>query len=555
MSPIHQCLSRLADERIGTVIHVNPAGSDLMDRYIALGARRVVLVSGDPDVVLEVRRAAQGQPAVEVLESVVSARSGPAQWLRFNVRELNGMLEPRGLRDFYPRLQLLERVSVTASDLQTLLDRLKVEHGHAPNLLILEAPGMDAGLVESLSSDTLRQFDWIIIRGASEGLYEGGSAHAAASEELGSRFYRAVAQQGDIDPLWPTTMLRYDHDAAERDELARRVEALQEQLASLQQAHRSEVEQLALARDEKARIAAACEAQLQALLSSQVRAETLARQRLEQLEQLKNACEEQVKLAAEREAEAQALKQGKAEAHELAQDRHVQIAQLTKERDELANLASGRGAEISALAEERAQAQNLAQERLARIEQLTTAHDDHARLAVECAAQLQSLAADKAEAQQMAQERLALIEQLAKASDEHARFVAECEARLQALSEGKAQAERLAQERQVQVEQLTKARDERAKAAAELDGQVQALTHAKGQAEKLAQDRQAQIELLAKGRDEQAKVAAERHKRLTQLDAEVIDLSARYGMLQEELVKAEAHVELISDLVLRDALR
>ena len=56
-------------------------------------------------------------------------------------------------------------------------------------------------------------------------------------------------------------------------------------------------------------------------------------------------------------------------------------------------------------------------------------------------------------------------------------------------------------------------------------------------------------------RDEQAKLAAERLLRTTQLEAELADLTARQSMLREELIKAEAHVELISDLMLWEKAR
>ena len=57
---------------------------------------------------------------------------------------------------------------------------------------------------------------------------------------------------------------------------------------------------------------------------------------------------------------------------------------------------------------------------------------------------------------------------------------------------------------------------------------------------------------LTAARDEQAKLAAERHKRITALEAETVDLKARRQMLQDELAKVELQVEFIKDLLLRE---
>ena len=53
-------------------------------------------------------------------------------------------------------------------------------------------------------------------------------------------------------------------------------------------------------------------------------------------------------------------------------------------------------------------------------------------------------------------------------------------------------------------------------------------------------------------RDEQTRLAREAQQRKAQLDQELATMAARHGLLQEELVKAEAQIELIADLLLRE---
>jgi hypothetical protein len=327
MDAIHQCLNRLADAKLATVVHVNPPDARIADRYLELGARRVVLVCGDPDAALAIKRGTQGRPAVEVVETAVSPTSGTAQWLRFNVREIDGLLEPSGgLRTFYPRLQLLERVPVAASSLQALLERLALElEDGRQNLLVLETPGLEDRLFGDLADPALRLLDWILVRGACDGLYEGGAGHRAVLQRLREHFYRPVVEDEDNDPLWPWTLLQYDAAAAERASLARRMEELEVQLMGRAREHEAQVEQLATARNEQAKLVAQHEAQLQAAAQAEAKSQAL----VEQLTAARDGLQVQV----------QALKQAKAEVERLAQDRLVQVDKLERARDDQAMLA------------------------------------------------------------------------------------------------------------------------------------------------------------------------------------------------------------------------
>jgi FkbM family methyltransferase len=95
---------------------------------------------------------------------------------------------------------------------------------------------------------------------------------------------------------------------------------------------------------------------------------------------------------------------------------------------------------------------------------------------------------------------------------------------------------------------------------AELRTELRSSQQAKAEIEKLATQRQTQAEqvskdktLLVAARDEQTRLAAERLRTIERLEREVSELTARHSMLKEELVKSEAHVELIADLLLAEA--
>lgn len=132
---------------------------------------------------------------------------------------------------------------------------------------------------------------------------------------------------------------------------------------------------------------------------------------------------------------------------------------------------------------------------------------------------------------------------------------------------------KLAQDRQAEIDTLTANRNTQAKLAAERQQQIDQLTQGRDEQTRIAQERQARIEALAADRDTLARTATERQEQLDQLtsqrdearrrmqqqqdrlqalEAEGQETEMRQQLLQEELVKAEAQLELIKDLLLRE---
>lgn len=101
----------------------------------------------------------------------------------------------------------------------------------------------------------------------------------------------------------------------------------------------------------------------------------------------------------------------------------------------------------------------------------------------------------------------------------------------------------------------------KAEAIAQRDAEAKAKTEALAERDALAKEKTA----LTAARDEQAKLAAERQaalatqqndfttklQRMQQLEADKLELAARHNLLQEELIKAEAQIDLIKDLLVR----
>ena len=493
MNALFDCLASLGDRPLGTVLHIGAGHGPVLERYARLAPKRVVLVEGDPDAAAELQRRALAYPWAQVQATAVAAHREGVQWNRYNLPALNGPLDSAALRTYYPRLRLSGSRAAQAAALSDLIAELQVEADEQRlNVLVFDVPGQEAALLESLPQDQVVAFGAVLLRGCREALPPEGAAADDAVDQMQRRCFALTAQDADAEPLWPVSALRLDVVRYQAEQTAARVAALEAALAERDQS-------------------------LQELKAAAADAEALAQQRMAQLD---------------------TLAQAKAAADKAAAESAAQIESLGKARDEQARLAAERQQELQLLTQAKAEVDGTAAERAAQIGQLTQARDEETRLAAERQTQLQALTQAKAELDKTAQERQAQVE---------------------ALSQGKAAAEKAAAERAAQIEQLTKARDDQAKLAAERQAQLQALTQAKTDLEKDSEERQAQLDALTRAKVEAERTTRERQARLTEqqrrlleLERECKEATKRQQLLYEELIKAEAQIDLIKDVALRE---
>lgn len=264
---------------LGTVIHVGAASPDDVDAHTAHAASRVVLVCCDSEAATEIRASAAHQRGIDVLDAVVGARPGQGHWRRFNVSELNGLLVPAGLRRIFPRLQEVDRTPVGIVDLQSVLQGVKLERqAGRSNALLLDIPGLEASILQSVTPETLRSFDLIALRSCAHGLYEGADAVGTAVAWLRERFYKIV-HEGSVDPLWSTTLLARDAQAQAMAEATQRAKALEEQLAAALRKAQDATEQAA-------QLTAQHELELKALTAKHNEQAKLATERIAQIDHL-----------------------------------------------------------------------------------------------------------------------------------------------------------------------------------------------------------------------------------------------------------------------------
>ena len=216
-----------------------------------------------------------------------------------------------------------------------------------------------------------------------------------------------------------------------------------------------------------------------------------------------------------------------------------------------------------------------------KLDQLGQHSDEQTRQLSELQNQLDTLASEKAE---LINARDALNKDkaaLASARDEQTKLAAERQTQFDALTGEKAQLIAARDALSKDNAALTAARDEQTKLANERKAQLDALTGEKAQfiaardalskdnaaltaardeQTKLANERKAQLTKTITEREQSQKAVSEHqenlkaaHQHIQTLEANAEETVLRQQLLQEELIKAEAQIELIKDLLLREA--
>ena len=181
------------------------------------------------------------------------------------------------------------------------------------------------------------------------------------------------------------------------------------------------------------------------------------------------------------------------------------------------------------------------------------------KLAFDQEAQIKQHSQAHDELSKLATDRLVQVEKLSQACEEQSKRVADAHTQVAQLTQARDEQAKLAADRQAQVQKLAQVRDEQTRQVADAHAQVQQLTQARDAQSKLAAERQTQIEALTHARDEQAKLVTEQQRqldearlKLEQMEVQNSAFSTHQTLLQDELVRAEAQIDLIKDVLLRE---
>ena len=353
MTVLFEYLATLAEKPLGTVVHIGAGSGAVLECYAALKPARVILLEGDADTAAELLRSAAQCPWAEVLAHPVGVTGCPLEWHRYNLRRLNGPLQSGALHSFYPRLRMVESRTVNARALTDVLAQVQVATGAGGiNVLVLDVPGQEAALLDSLPHGELIKFDAVLLCGSREVLPAWGATAEQAVHRLQRACFDTVAAEFDQEPLWPVTLLRFNPQRHQTELLEQRLsvqlaalDAANEALKDLQ-AHLDAVSQAKAAADLTAADRAS---QIERLNQGKAQAEQTAHERAAQIEQLTGLRDEQAALEAERQAQLQALMQAHAELERVAHERQGQVEALSQGKAQAEQTAHERAAQIEHL--------------------------------------------------------------------------------------------------------------------------------------------------------------------------------------------------------------
>jgi len=531
-----------SDRAAGTTLVVGAGTGTELPMLRRVGNRRLILAEAHPEIATELSARIRRADGEEVWGLAIAPESAPGAELRVlsNLRYCS-LREPERLLEQGPNLRKQRSIEVESRSLAQAIE-LAVTDQDRNHLLILDAPGLNVELLQRTDAALIQRFAWVLVHAsAMSDLYRGEAAHQVATERLQALGFVRVGE--DPDALYPEVVSLYRRDD-------HRIELLQQ--TSLAERLRGE---LAEAREQAAEIGQQHQRRVSALEADQ---KQLQAERDTLSQKLAALSQEREHARAEQEARSAEVAQLQALHHSERERADGLQEQLETQRQALETLHSDRDRLHQ-------QVQSLGQERETLSQQLQAASE--VRDALDAAKRLQTQEAEaqreradrlERELESLSQAQQALAaerDKLARSYDEQLAEGRAKEARLEALG---AEMASLVRDK----EALTQARDEQRNRLAELADEVERL---RAECDRIEQEKRA----LDLSREAQAKRGANemiasldraeqklsaQQQRIDQLEYELTESSSRQRLLDEELVKAEAQLDLVKDLLLREQM-
>ena len=278
-----------------------------------------------------------------------------------------------------------------------------------------------------------------------------------------------------------------------------------------------------------------------------------------QLQSLRHECDKHAKLAGEREAEIASLQQAQARLEQETSTLTGRLEETERRTQELERDITKLEQDNSVLAAQQESSVKLLAERYAKIEELSQAYSklEQEKLAISRQHVESSLLLSERQAEirilnetraQLEQQKLALTAQGEDSANLASARLGEIETLTQALTDIvqekaglTAQIEesvRLSSERQAKIDSLCQSAGEFEQKRAELEKSIEELTGQRDEQSRLAQDRGRQVE--------------EMQRKAQEREAAESELATRQEMIRDEMARAEAQLDLLKEILLRE---
>lgn len=556
-----------------SLVHVGAGmGVGEMHKWRQWQVPRAWIIDADADQLVWAEQLVPANPGWTVCAATLAEADGNVDFFHASNPSESGVVPVDKLNAIWPTLRLIEQSVRSTTRLDTIIGMQVEQDSNVGLWLIVDV--LPALRVLQGGEAALERCSVVWLRALLQNLPEAvaGCTLAEVEQFLNPRGFRCVhiaeanhPSLGDAYFVrdWPQWLQPRLTDASNK------IAVLEVQNTTLSVRHAALETELALlgkARDEQAAARTELQTTMDLLRSQKTeleREKAVSAQRhtamQDEIAALRTASNEQTKLATERQAQLDALNEEKVA---LASTKSV----LEKETATLSERLTALQGEVTVLSKVREEQTKLVTELQGQIEKagkekaaLDIARDELAKTAAERQNQLNAMTAEKKELKEanssLMAERNASAQQLAKLQGE-----------VTALTAARSEQAKLASDLQEQQKHQSQALDEQNQiagqsevtiAALEAEKKVFAATQTKLETERNTAN--GEVATLVKARDnlsaENKTLKASLHAKeadLLKVEADRVEFGHRERQLMEEIVRAEAQIDLIKDLLLRE---
>ncbi|WP_341938862.1 hypothetical protein [Marinimicrobium sp. C2-29] len=195
-------------QNLSTILHIGAGHADELPEYLNTNTKRIVLVEPNPKLAENLRRQAAEDERVEVLEVAVSDDPQRNLLSEYNIPEAASVYKPDGLYKLYPGLRSIAQHSVEVRQPAALV--ADVLPAGESNLLVVQAPGAEQGIIKALAAENLlERISHLLLTSPEEPCYTSGSAAPEVLDALKEGGFE-VAKEDHSNPDWPQWHLTFD---------------------------------------------------------------------------------------------------------------------------------------------------------------------------------------------------------------------------------------------------------------------------------------------------------------------------------------------------------
>lgn len=235
MNSLLQRLSEKAIQPIDTVVVIGAGYASSLSTMRRLNGKRLVLVEGHTQQAKKLARSIRKDQYEELHFLAITNEQSPSiPFYPCNNPNFSSVLFPERVLITGPNLRFASPIQVPAQSFDSFISCLQLD-SEANNLLVLDAPGISAKILITALPELLHLFSWIYFRdGALSGLYRSDCSAQNALDRLTTTGFKHFTK--DDETLYPQTghLLTRDQEWLVRYTLKRQLETVKSELVEAQ---------------------------------------------------------------------------------------------------------------------------------------------------------------------------------------------------------------------------------------------------------------------------------------------------------------------------------